>query len=97
MEPCQKLSVKAHAGDKCWGINMRTFIAGTTTIDVIAHIGPDNLNSTDWCLAALKDQSRLQMRLSNHWSSVMAADLWPSMPWRHGRLISARSGLLISA
>jgi hypothetical protein len=43
MEPCQKLSVKAHAGDKCWGINMRTFIAGTTTIDVIAHIGPDNL------------------------------------------------------
>ena len=43
MEPCQKLSVKAHAGDKCWGINMRTFIAGTTTIDVIAHIGTDNL------------------------------------------------------
>ena len=38
---------------------MRTFIAGTTTIDVIAHIGPDK-NSTGWCLAVLKDQSRLQ-------------------------------------
>lgn len=97
MEPYQKLSVEAHAGDKCWRIDMRTFIAGTTTIDVIAHIGPDNLELDRLVLSRFEDQSRLQMRLSNHWSSVMAADLWPSMPWRHERLISARSAQLISA
>jgi hypothetical protein len=89
MEPCQKLSVKAHAGDKCWGINMRTFIAGTTTIDVIAHIGPDNLELDRLVLSRFEGSEPV--------ASVTGASPWPSMPWRHERLISARSAQLISA
>jgi hypothetical protein len=60
------------------GIVMRTFLADTTKIDVIAHISGDDLG-IDRLVLRRFEGSEPPMPLSKSWSPVTAAGHWLSM------------------
>ena len=52
---------------------MRTFIAGTTKIDVIAHISREDLELDRWCSVGLRDRRQLRTPPFERSSTAIAA------------------------
>jgi hypothetical protein len=69
---------------------MRTFVAGSTKIDVIAHIRQDNLELHRLVLTQFEGSEPIANAAFRVWSSDIAASSWPNMPWHHGRSTSVR-------
>ena len=88
-EPRRGLSVKGAAGtSSCGGMDMRTFVAGETKIDVIAHISQEDLELDRLVLSRFEGSEMIANAAFQRSSIATAAGPWPSMPWRHKRSIS---------
>ncbi len=73
-EPERVLSVKGPDGNNRAGeFDMRTFIAGTTKVHIIAHISREDLEPEGLVLHRFEDLRALRMRLSKRSSIATAA------------------------